>query len=193
LKLDPFEKYISDEPTISYVGIRGDEDRDGYISRKQTVQSIFPFRRNIWSEDVNKLILANSGMEVFKMAIETVVPIEYKEKFSQIASKLVSPTFTQQQKMNALLDVSVKSYNHVVFELLKGTDYPVGKLESFPLIDNEDNLVIDDIFQILEESGVGVPAYYKPLEYEIEIDVTCLKENIVEADRDVSFAFISRR
>ena len=49
LKLEPFENYIGDEPTISYVGIRGDEDRDGYISKKQTVQSIFPFRRNIWS------------------------------------------------------------------------------------------------------------------------------------------------
>ena len=170
LKLDPFEKYISDEPTISYVGIRGDEDRDGYISRKQTVQSIFPFRRNIWSEDVNKLILANSGMELFKIAIEKVVPIEYKEKFIQIASKLVSPTFTQKQKMNELLDISVKFYNHIVFELLKRTDYPVGKLEYFPLIDNEDNLVIDDIFRILEESGVGVPAYYKPLDYKVEID-----------------------
>ena len=59
LKLDPFEAYIGDEPTISYVGIRGDEDRDGYISKKQSVQSIFPFRRNIWSEDDNKLVLAN--------------------------------------------------------------------------------------------------------------------------------------
>jgi 3'-phosphoadenosine 5'-phosphosulfate sulfotransferase (PAPS reductase)/FAD synthetase len=170
LKLDPFEKYIGDELTISYVGIRGDEDREGYISRKQTVQSIFPFRRNIWSEDVNKLILANRGMESLKMAIEKVVPIEYKEKFTQIAGKLVSPTFTQKHKMNALLDVSVKSYNHIVFELLKGTDYPVGKLDYFPIIDNEENLFIDDIKSILNNSGVGLPAYYDPLEYEVEID-----------------------
>jgi 3'-phosphoadenosine 5'-phosphosulfate sulfotransferase (PAPS reductase)/FAD synthetase len=170
LKLDPFEKYISDDPTISYVGIRGDEDRDGYISRKQSVQSIFPFRRNIWSEDVNKLILANNGIDAFKNAIEQTTPIEYKERFIIIAEKAVCPTFSQKQKMNALLDVSVKSYNHVVFELLKQTDYPVGKLDHFPLIDNEENLVIEDIFRILEESGVGVPAYYKPLEYEVEID-----------------------
>jgi 3'-phosphoadenosine 5'-phosphosulfate sulfotransferase (PAPS reductase)/FAD synthetase len=170
LKLEPFEKYISDEPTISYVGIRGDEDRDGYISRKQTVQSIFPFRRNIWSEDVNKLILSNSLVDSFKLAIEKVVLGEYKQKFLSIAEKLINPTFTQKQKMSAFLDVSVKSYNHVVFELLKGTDYPVGKLDYFPIIDNEENLVIDDIFRILEESGVGVPAYYKPLEYEVEID-----------------------
>jgi 3'-phosphoadenosine 5'-phosphosulfate sulfotransferase (PAPS reductase)/FAD synthetase len=170
LKLDPFEKYISDEPTISYVGIRGDEDRDGYISRKQSVQSIFPFRRNIWSEDVNKLILSNSGIVAFKTAIESTTAIEHKEKFLQIADKLISPTFTQKQKLNSFLDISVKSYNHVVFELLKQTDYPIGKLDYFPIIDNEENLVIDDIFRILEESGVGVPAYYKPLEYEVVID-----------------------
>jgi hypothetical protein len=43
-------------------------------------------------------------------------------------------------------------------------------LEYFPLIDNEENLVIDDVFRILEASGVGIPAYYKPLVYEVEID-----------------------
>ncbi|MBC7568865.1 MAG: phosphoadenosine phosphosulfate reductase family protein [Spirosoma sp.] len=31
LKLKPFEDFIGTEPVISYVGIRGDEDRDGYI------------------------------------------------------------------------------------------------------------------------------------------------------------------
>ena len=35
LKLMPFEKYIAgDNPVVSYVGIRGDEDREGYISKK---------------------------------------------------------------------------------------------------------------------------------------------------------------
>ena len=72
--------------------------------------------------------------------------------------------------MNALLDVSIKSYNQIVFEFLKETDYPVGQLDSFPLVENEDNLVLEDIFKILNESGVGIPAYYKPLNYEVEID-----------------------
>ena len=56
----------------------------------------------------------------------------------------------------------------MVFEYLKTTDYPVGKLEEFPLIDNEDILVKDDIFRILEESGVGIPAYYNPIEFEVD-------------------------
>jgi hypothetical protein len=132
-------------------------------------------------------------MESFKMAIEKVVPIEYKEKFIQIAGKLVSPTFTQKQKMNALLDVSIKSYNHVVFELLKGTDYPVGKLDSFPLIDNEDNLVIDDIFRILEDSGVGVPAYYKPLEYNVEIDGQVFKGKYSRSRSGCFFCFYQQK
>ena len=45
LKLDPFEKFVGSESTISYVGIRGDEDREGYISKKVNIQSIFPFRK----------------------------------------------------------------------------------------------------------------------------------------------------
>ena len=34
LKLEPFEKWVGNDPVISYVGIRGDEDREGYISKK---------------------------------------------------------------------------------------------------------------------------------------------------------------
>src|SRR5690606_26996296 len=52
MKLKPFEKFVNGEPTISYVGIRGDEDREGYISKESNIQSIFPFRRNIWSSDI---------------------------------------------------------------------------------------------------------------------------------------------
>ena len=50
-KLESFEKFVVDDPVVSYVGIRGDEEREGYISRKSNIQSIFPFRKNIWSEE----------------------------------------------------------------------------------------------------------------------------------------------
>ena len=167
LKLDPFENYIGDEPTISYVGIRGDEDRDGYISKKQSVQSIFPFRRNIWSEDVNKLVLANK-----QIAANVVFAQDQgcSEHFITTLKVEIAPSFTMKQKLNALLDASVRDYNYVVFNALKATDYPVGKLDHFPLLDNEENLVKEDIFKILEDSGVGIPAYYLPIEYQVEID-----------------------
>ncbi len=44
----------------------------------------------------------------------------------------------------------------------------MGLLDEFPLLENEDVLVRDDIFKILEESGVGVPEYYKKVEFEVD-------------------------
>lgn len=170
LKLEPFEKYITDEPTISYVGIRGDEDRDGYISKKQSVQSIFPFRKNIWSEDVNKLVLNASNLNWLVETATSIVDAKYSEAFLKVAATPLSQNFSLRQKLNALLDVSIKSYNYVVFHMLKKTDYPVGKLSEFPVLNNEENLILEDIFKLLEDSGVGIPAYYKPLEYSVEIN-----------------------
>ena len=46
LKLKPFEEYVGDQPVISYVGIRADEDRSGYISTKDNIKAVFPFKEN---------------------------------------------------------------------------------------------------------------------------------------------------
>jgi 3'-phosphoadenosine 5'-phosphosulfate sulfotransferase (PAPS reductase)/FAD synthetase len=193
LKLEPFETYIGDLPTISYVGIRGDEDRDGYISKKQSVQSIFPFRRNIWSEDVNKLVLSNGNIEKLKLINSEKTDSVYQERLLEYIQKPLSPTFSLKQKLNALLDVSVASYNRLVFEFLKETDYPVGKMEHFPLIDNEENLVLEDIFRILEDSGVGIPAYYKPLEYEVEINGEIKKGTYSRSRSGCFFCFYQQK
>lgn len=169
MKLEPFENEIGETPTISYVGIRGDENREGYISKRENIQSIFPFRKNIWSEDVVKKFLANTNLEFIIAKYTQFDPINL-ELILKYVSQPISMRFTLKQKLNALLDADVKLFNRVVFEWLKTTDYPVGKLESFSLIDNDENLGIDDIFKILDESGVGIPAYYKPIEYTVEID-----------------------
>ena len=66
MKLQPFEAHVGDAPTISYVGIRGDENREGYVSKKENIQTIFPFRKNIWSEDVIKKVLTNSNISQIK-------------------------------------------------------------------------------------------------------------------------------
>ncbi len=46
LKLKPFEKYVGNDEVVSYVGIRADEDREGYISTKQNIKARFPFKED---------------------------------------------------------------------------------------------------------------------------------------------------
>lgn len=43
MKIKPFEEFIGDDSVISYVGIRADENRDGYMSSKESVKAVFPF------------------------------------------------------------------------------------------------------------------------------------------------------
>ena len=40
----PFEEFVGDDPVISYVGFRADEDRVGYISTKSNIRAVFPFK-----------------------------------------------------------------------------------------------------------------------------------------------------
>jgi 3'-phosphoadenosine 5'-phosphosulfate sulfotransferase (PAPS reductase)/FAD synthetase len=44
LKLRPFEEYVGQDNVISYVGIRADENRVGYISTKPNITAVFPFK-----------------------------------------------------------------------------------------------------------------------------------------------------
>lgn len=167
LKLEPFEKYVGTDPVISYVGIRGDEEREGYISTKKNIQSIFPFRKNIWSEDVIVKMFSVSNFEMLLSLAKNVDFGSSQERVHQIVSKKLDPSFTQTQKLNSLLETDVKGFNHLVFEFLKTTDYPLAKETTFPLLDNDEVLIREDIFRILEESGVGVPAYYNKVEFDV--------------------------
>jgi 3'-phosphoadenosine 5'-phosphosulfate sulfotransferase (PAPS reductase)/FAD synthetase len=167
LKLDPFEKFVGSDPVISYVGIRGDEDREGYISKKSNIQSIFPFRRNIWSEDVINKFLSNTSIKI-ATDLYSQIPLNGKSaRASEITNTKLSATYNQQQKLNQLLDLGVKEFNSAVFGFLKTTNYPLADEQIFPLINNEDVLVRSDIFRILQDSGVGVPEYYKEIEFEV--------------------------
>lgn len=165
LKLLPFEEFVGDDPVISYVGIRGDEDREGYISKKPNIQSIFPFRKNIWSEDVVSKILRNENIEATKEIYQFYFANQIDARFLEILEQRISPRFTVQQKLNLLLDRGVTQFNKIVFDILKTTNYPLSTEASFELLDNEDVLVRDDIFSILRNSGVGVPGYYEKKEF----------------------------
>ena len=167
MKLDPFEKWIKDTPTISYVGIRGDENREGYISTKSHIQSIFPFRKNIWSVDViNRFI--NADIDFILKSYSKYLSGDKLEKIKVLLDRRLNFAFTRDKKIDALLNVDIKSFNKVVFDFLKTTELPVGRLDYFPLIENDDIIVRQDVFDIIENSAVDLPAYYKPLPYEID-------------------------
>ena len=64
LKLKPYEKYIGNDEVISYIGNRADEDRDGLISSKPNIKTVFPFKEDgIVKEDVFR-ILEESGLGI---------------------------------------------------------------------------------------------------------------------------------
>ena len=168
MKLEKMEEFVGDAPTISYVGIRGDEDREGYVSTKPNIQSIFPFRRNIWSMDVINRIFQNKNISLLEKLCREFCPAEYLNDFLKVVETPTCKAFYFSKKTNTLLDISVKTFNRIVYEFLKTTDLPVGQLEEFPLVENEDIIVKDDVFRILRESNVGVPTYYDPIPFEVD-------------------------
>ena len=168
LKLEPFERFVGADPVVSYVGIRGDEDREGYISRKPNIQSIFPFRRNIWSEDVIQKVLQADALPRLCAHYRALTHPEQLPRLLPLVEAPLSRGWPQRQKLNALLDADVKLFNRVVFALLRDTAYPLAQAPEFGLLDNDDNLVRADIFGLLRDSGVGVPAYYEKITFEVD-------------------------
>jgi hypothetical protein len=66
LKIEPFEKYVADDPVNLYVGIRADENREGFISTKPNITPLYPFKKaGIVKDDVFR-ILQDSGVDIPK-------------------------------------------------------------------------------------------------------------------------------
>ena len=62
LKIKPFERFVGEDEVVSYVGIRADEDREGYITTKPNITTRFPFKEDgLVKEDVRR-ILDESGI-----------------------------------------------------------------------------------------------------------------------------------
>jgi len=176
MKLKPFETFVGDKPSVSYVGIRGDEQREGYISRKENIQSIFPFRKNIWSQDVLHKIFNPKNQEQLLAYYSQYFNGNKLDKINGIFSKPISFNRNHKieaerlvkEKLEGLMSFGIVEYNKSVFDFLKTTKYPLAMEADYPLLENEDNIVRDDVFRILKESGVGVPAYYNKVEFEVD-------------------------
>lgn len=62
LKLKPFEDFVGNDPVFNYVGLRADEDRQGYISHKANITPVYPFREHgLKLKDIEE-ILRDSGI-----------------------------------------------------------------------------------------------------------------------------------
>jgi 3'-phosphoadenosine 5'-phosphosulfate sulfotransferase (PAPS reductase)/FAD synthetase len=62
LKIKPFEAWVGEDEAITYIGIRADEDREGYISRKPNVTARFPFKEAGLVKDDILRILEEAGV-----------------------------------------------------------------------------------------------------------------------------------
>lgn len=57
LKIKPLEAWIGDDETYSYIAIRADENRDGYISHKPNIHPVYPFKdAGITKDDVLQIL-----------------------------------------------------------------------------------------------------------------------------------------
>ncbi len=64
LKLRPFEQYCGDDIVHSYIGIRADEDRTGYISHNPNINPIYPFKEAGIRKKEVFAILEKSGIGI---------------------------------------------------------------------------------------------------------------------------------
>lgn len=62
MKINPLEEFIGDDEAISYIAIRADENRDGYISTKPNIKPVYPFKEaGLVKADITR-ILEESGI-----------------------------------------------------------------------------------------------------------------------------------
>ncbi len=63
MKLEPFEEFVGSDPCVSYIAIRADEHREGYISRKPNIKAVYPFIEDgLVKSDVLRLLEESVGI-----------------------------------------------------------------------------------------------------------------------------------
>ncbi len=167
MKLEPFENFVGNDLCVSYVGIRGDEEREGYISKKANIQSIFPFRKNIWSTDVLQKAWSKKGKPILRAFYSNHAQGSRLDDYVQLINQTIETEKDLKHIVNELLNKDVPLFNRAIFTVLKEFKVPLSFEDDFPMLDNEDVIIKEGVFKILKESGVGVPAYYNKVTYKI--------------------------
>ena len=62
MKIKPLEQFIGDDEAVTYIGIRADEFREGYLSIKPNIKAEYPFIQDgLVRQDIFDLLQANGG------------------------------------------------------------------------------------------------------------------------------------
>jgi hypothetical protein len=171
LKLEPFEREIGDDLVISYVAIRGDENREGYVSTKPNIQTIFPFRKNIWSIDVLSHVLSNSRISEFHSNYTRIADQKSLKRAGDLILQETSKKFLFSQKVEALLNVNIPVFNNTVFSCLKETPYPISKLDEYSLLLNKEIIDKQEVIKLIKTNGIEYPQYAEEIPYKVNGDV----------------------
>lgn len=62
LKIKPLEAWLGDDRAYTYVGIRADENRGGYVSTKPSIRPVFPFKEDGITKEHVLRILDDAGI-----------------------------------------------------------------------------------------------------------------------------------
>lgn len=63
MKIKPFEEFIGEDSVVTYIGIRADENREGYISKKESVKPVFPFIEDgLIRDDIFRILEQSVGI-----------------------------------------------------------------------------------------------------------------------------------
>ena len=62
LKIKPLEAWIGEDKAVSYVAIRADEHRNGYISTKPNIRAVYPFKEDGIDHEGVLRILDDAGL-----------------------------------------------------------------------------------------------------------------------------------
>lgn len=63
MKIKPFENFVGDDKVVTYIGIRADENREGYVSQKDTIHAVFPFIEDgLVRSDIFKILEDSVGI-----------------------------------------------------------------------------------------------------------------------------------
>lgn len=165
LKIEPIEKFVGDDIAYSYIAIRADENRSGFISTKPNIKPVFPFhdeKPGITKKDVIR-ILEDSGVGLpeyyswrsrsgcffcfFQRKIEWVRLYEHhRDLFIEAANYEKEYEdgrrfyWNQDESLNELIERK----NIIIAEYEKNKQYKKTTLTNRPLVDILDPILNED-------------------------------------------------